>query len=190
VDKLIVTILSIGLTAVALIWGADYISSFYQGAQARAKAQRWIAEAAQIAAAARQAGNLSTTGDDWTGAGTAALLVPNYLASLPQHSGAYVFEPCNLSSGNTNCPEYATDATMIMAPVESAQVCQEIQRLANRDNTTLTRYTAALGSSGYTIPKNANQQFGCAWFDLNGNDSYDPPGTDEYYFLYRVFLDR
>lgn len=190
-DKLIVTLIGIALTATSILWGVDYIGAFYQTAQAKVKAQRWVTEAAQITVAARQAGSLSLTGDDWkqgSSSGlTAAALVPTYLIDLPKHSGNYVFWPCYITGGNTSCPRYTTDsthttdATIIQATVENVNVCKQIYALANRGSTTLPTATVTGTnpiSINVTIPQNANQQFTC----LNASGTY--------YFLYRVYLDR
>ena len=196
-DKLLVTVLGIGLTAFTLMWSVDYISNSYQAAEVKAKAQAWVTEAAQITTAARQAGTLSQSGDDWKQGSSsgmvAAPLVTAYLSDLPKHSGNYVFWPCYLSAANTvTCPRYTTDAThasdatILEATVENAAVCQQILMLANRGTTTLPTITVS-GSNPITVTTtnvsttanvNPNQQFTCA----------NASGT--YYFLYRVFMDR
>lgn len=184
-DKLIVTLIGIGLSAVTIVSSMDYMSGLYRNAQSTARAQKWITGAAQITAAARQAGNLSTSGDNWqqgsATAATAAVLVPDYLSDLPRHNGLNVFWPCYITGGNTVCPRYNTDATILQAVVENAAVCQEIQKLANRGTTTLSS-TSVSGTNPIaitsTIAVNPNQQFTC----LNASGTY--------YFLYRVFMDR
>lgn len=191
-DKLIITIISIAIGAATLYASSDYLTAFYKSAQARSKAQIWVSEAAQIAVAAKNAGYLSSGSDNWA-AGTATYLVPTYMASLPRHSGTYVFQPAYASAASTTgFPRNNTDATIIISTaVESGEVCQEIQRLANRGTTTPGSVTiVGAGVINYTIGKNATQQFACAWRDVNGNGTQDPTGTDTYYFLYRVFPDR
>jgi hypothetical protein len=186
VDKLIITIIGIALSAATLIWSTDYITSLYVNAQSAARAQKWITEAAQITTAARQSGTLSLSTDNWQ-QGTAAALVPTYLSGLPQHNGNYVFQPCNVQSNATVCPIYVTDtthaadATLIEATVENAAVCNAIQKIANPHATTPP--SATVSGSGpitisYALAVNGNQQFACV--NVSG----------VYYFLYRVFMDR
>ncbi|HCM83987.1 MAG TPA: hypothetical protein PKW15_05150 [Alphaproteobacteria bacterium] len=181
-DKLIVTIISIAITAGSLYAGADYLSGFYKSAQARSKAQVWVAEAAQIALAAKQAGYLASGSDDWS-VGTASYLVPTYMSSLPRHNGTYVFRPAYSNGAtNTTFPRNNTDATIIISDqVESQEVCQEIQKLANRGDSTLPSAGIISGTTiAYTIAKNASQRFACARY----------AATNTHYFVYRVFLDR
>lgn len=189
--KLIITIMSIGIAGLASLMASDYISTLYLQGVARANAQAWVTEAAEITSAARQSGSLSLTSDNWAqGASTgltAAALVPTYLSDLPKNNNLYAFWPCYITGGTTSCPRYVTDsthttdATLLEATVQNLQVCQEIERLANRDNITLSTSTVT-GSNpivlSYIIPTNANQQFACV----------NASGT--YYFLYRVYLDR
>ena len=195
-DKLIITILGIALSAVAILWTSDYMTALYTNAQSVAKAQKWLADAGQVTLAARQAGSLSLTGDNWEqGSSTSAVataIVPTYLRDLPQHNGLYVFAPCYITGGATSCPRYTTDsthtsdATIIAATVENAAVCAEIQKIANRGSATLPTATVS-GANPIvittTIPAktllvNTTPQFTC----LNASGTY--------YFLYRVFLDR
>lgn len=181
-DKLIITIISIAITAGTLYSGMDYLSGFYKRAQARGKAQTWVAEAAQIAAAAKQAGYLASGSDDWS-VGTASYIVPTYMSSLPRHSGTYVFRPAYASSASvTTFPRNNTDATILFTDqVENQEVCEEIQKLANRGSTTLTAVTSVTASTiDQTIAKNATQQFACFRYAT----------TNTHYFLYRVFPDR
>jgi hypothetical protein len=188
-DKLIITIVSIAITAASVYAGTDYLTGFYRSAQARAKAQVWVSDAAQIAVAAKNAGFLASGSDDWS-AGTASYLVPNYLKNLPQRNGSYVFYPA-IIDGADIAQNYSTGATMIISDaIESPQVCQEIQKLGNRGDMTLTDVGNDLTSAAYVMPKNANQPFVCVWGDLNSNAVTDEVGTDIYFFIYRVFLDR
>jgi len=184
-DKLIVAIIGIAITAAALYTSSDYLTAYYQTAQARAKAQQWLTEAAQIAVAARQAGYVASGSDNWT-VGTAAQLVPTYMSDLPKHSGSYVFAPCYQNGGGVfQCPRNNTDAVGIGGSVENRQVCEEIQKLVNRGDSTLTRYTP----SGYPgIAKGAAQPIICAWLDMNSNSQHD--SGDVYAFYQRIFLDR
>lgn len=191
-DKLIVTIISIALTAAVLYGASDHLTAFYTTAHARSKAQTWIAEAAQIATAAKNSGTLASGSDNWA-AGTAASLVSIYLSALPRHSGSYVFLPAYASAAAvTTFPRNNTDATIIFTnAVESGAVCQEIQKLGNRGTSTPASVTSVTATTiNYTIAKNSAQPFACAWHDVNGNGAQDATGTDTYYFLYRVFLDR
>jgi len=187
-DKLIVTIIAISLGAATLLWGADYMSGFYQAAQSKAKAQAWITGAAQIAVAARQASNLSTTNDNWTpgsGMATAALLVPDYMLDLPKYNGAYVFQPCIFTT-TVSCPEYNMDANVLMAPVENQKVCEYINMQANRGDSTIPAsggFAFSMSGTNFTVFTNAaafnpHQQFSC----INGLSAY--------YLFYRVFMDR
>ncbi len=192
-DKLIVTIIGISLAAVVSIGGGDYLYTMYTRATAKTLATQWLAEAGQIEVAAKQAGNLAYAADDWT-AGTAGYLVPTYLMTLPKHDNAYVFTPCYLSGSTTTCPAaaaYSASSTIIKATVENAAVCEEINARANRGTLTLTANAATtFAASTYNIAKNANVQFGCAWFDTNANGAYDKTPTDDYVFLYRVYMDK
>jgi hypothetical protein len=186
-DKLIITIISIGLTAATIGIGGDYLSGYYMRAQAKVKAAAWISDAAQIATAAKQAGTLTSDGGDDFSAGAASYLVPRYMADLPKRDGNYVFQPALLWSTTFSYPYYDTDANLIMATVENAQVCEEIQKLANRGSATLTRYTSEidlqLGFYGtFTITMNSI----CVWIDNDGDTAYDGIGTDTYYFISRV----
>jgi len=187
-DKLIVTIIAISLGSVTLLWGADYISGFYQAAQSKAKAQAWIAGAAQIAVAARQAGSLSTTNDNWipgSGTATAAQLVPDYMSDLPKYNGAYAFQPCILGS-NVLCPEYNTDANVLMAAVENQKVCEYINMQANRNNSVIP----ASGGFAFNVS-------GVLYTEFTNLAAFDPHqqfscinGLSAYYLFYRVFMDR
>ncbi len=191
-DKLIITILGIALSAATLLWTSDYISTLYNNAASNTRAQKWIADAAQVAVAARQAGALSLTGDNWEQGASASLvagaLVTSYMVDLPKHNGVYIFLPCKITSGATSCPVYvtdtthATDATMLEATVENLAVCKAINQISNRNSTAAPPTATVSGTNpftiSYTLPINSNQQFACV----------NASGT--YYFLYRVFLDR
>jgi hypothetical protein len=84
---------------------------------------------------------------------------------------------------------HATDATLIESTVENAAVCQAIQKIAYRGNTTLPTATVSgtnpititdtfITGSYQTLQPNSNIQFTC----VNASGTYS--------FLYRVFMDR
>ncbi len=189
-DKLIITIISIALTAATLTVGGSYLSNYQTRAQAKVQATTWLAEAAQIATAAKQAGNLASSSDDFS-TGTASFLRPNYLTDLPKRGGSYVFSAAQLNGTTFTYPYYDTDANLIMTSVENANVCEEIQRRGNRGSTNLTRYPSAANlQSNFHSSFTINQDLTCVWLDANNNSIYDPAGTDDYFFITRVFRDR
>lgn len=177
-DKLIVTIISIALTAATLYAGADFLSGYYKTARARSNALKIIAQAVQVDVAAHQAGSLSGNGGSWQ-----TVLVPTYLASWP--SGAY---PCTMNSSDNNCDESgspSTSANGFRLFVDNLEACQEIQRIGNRGNITLEGATAFdVYGTGLTVPKNSQVKYKCV--ELTAPVF----GTKSYVFLYRVFLER
>lgn len=177
-DKLIVTIISIALTAATLYAGTDYISGYYKTARARSSAQKIIAQAVQVDVAAHQAGSLSGNGGSWQN-----VLVPTYLSAWP--SGSF---PCTMDSSANNCDESgspSTSANGFKMIVDDIQTCQEIQRIANRGSTTMETATGYdVDGTTLTVPKNSQVKYKCV--ELTAPIF----GTKSYKLLYRVFLER
>lgn len=178
--NLVITVISISLTAVMALVGAWYGGQAFAEGQARATANRLVTDAKQVAGAwalyaADHGGSYTLTNGNWFGGSVD--LVPKYLSSPPTYKfpaggSASYFNPMKVAN-NTLATSSLTSNTIYISYIP-AEVCRQINFLATG--------TATLPSAW---PGTFNTALGLP--DLKPFACVNIGGADPYAIVYRVF---